>query len=52
MYLFINIIKLFIFMSIVLDKKLITSETVGPGHPDIICDQISDAILDKCLAFD
>ena len=52
MYLFINIIKLIIFMSIVLDKKLITSESVGPGHPDKICDQISDAILDNCLAFD
>lgn len=33
-------------------KKLITSESVGAGHPDKICDQISDAILDACLAMD
>ena len=28
---------------------LFTSESVGEGHPDKICDQISDAILDACL---
>ena len=28
-------------------KKLITSESVTEGHPDKICDQISDAILDS-----
>lgn len=33
-------------------KRLFTSESVGPGHPDKICDQISDAILDACLAQD
>ncbi|ACA33188.1 S-adenosylmethionine synthetase [Ureaplasma parvum serovar 3] len=33
-------------------KKIITSESVGAGHPDKICDQISDAILDECLAQD
>lgn len=33
-------------------KKLITSESVGPGHPDKICDQISDAVLDACLKVD
>ena len=33
-------------------KKLFTSESVGPGHPDKICDQISDAILDACLKHD
>ena len=27
-------------------KKLFTSESVTEGHPDKICDQISDAILD------
>lgn len=32
--------------------KLFTSESVGPGHPDKICDQISDAILDACLRQD
>lgn len=29
-----------------------TSESVSEGHPDKICDQISDAILDACLAQD
>ncbi|AJQ45388.1 S-adenosylmethionine synthase [Ureaplasma diversum] len=33
-------------------EKLITSESVGAGHPDKICDQISDAILDSCLKQD
>ncbi|MEJ3571441.1 methionine adenosyltransferase [Ureaplasma urealyticum] len=33
-------------------KKIITSESVGAGHPDKICDQISDAILDECLSQD
>uniref|UniRef100_A0A1D1Y0K8 S-adenosylmethionine synthase n=1 Tax=Anthurium amnicola TaxID=1678845 RepID=A0A1D1Y0K8_9ARAE len=31
---------------------LFTSESVGEGHPDKICDQISDAILDACLKID
>ncbi|RMZ77437.1 hypothetical protein DV738_g4438, partial [Chaetothyriales sp. CBS 135597] len=31
---------------------LFTSESVGEGHPDKICDQISDAILDACLKED
>ncbi|KAI8388550.1 S-adenosylmethionine synthase [Radiomyces spectabilis] len=34
------------------DIFLFTSESVGEGHPDKICDQISDAILDACLAQD
>lgn len=34
------------------DKFLFTSESVGEGHPDKICDQVSDAILDACLAAD
>ena len=25
------------------------SESVGEGHPDKLCDQVSDAILDACL---
>ena len=29
-----------------------TCESVGAGHPDKICDQISDAVLDACLAQD
>lgn len=31
---------------------LFTSESVGEGHPDKICDQVSDAILDACLRDD
>ena len=33
-------------------KILFTSESVTEGHPDKICDQISDAILDAMLAQD
>ena len=33
-------------------KILFTSESVSEGHPDKLCDQISDAILDACLAQD
>jgi S-adenosylmethionine synthetase len=33
-------------------KKLFTSESVGEGHPDKLCDQVSDAVLDACLADD
>lgn len=35
-----------------MEKKLFTSESVTEGHPDKICDQISDAILDAILAQD
>ncbi|MBD97859.1 MAG: methionine adenosyltransferase [Candidatus Marinamargulisbacteria bacterium] len=31
---------------------LFTSESVSEGHPDKICDQLSDSILDACLAQD
>lgn len=34
------------------DVVLFTSESVGEGHPDKICDQISDAILDAHLKLD
>ncbi|PPE05376.1 methionine adenosyltransferase [Williamsoniiplasma lucivorax] len=33
-------------------KKFFTSEAVSEGHPDKLCDQISDAILDACLTQD
>lgn len=33
-------------------KKLFTSESVTEGHPDKICDQISDAVLDAIIAKD
>ena len=35
-----------------MEKILFTSESVSEGHPDKICDQISDAILDACLSID
>ena len=31
---------------------LFTSESVTEGHPDKLCDQLSDAVLDACLAKD
>jgi len=34
------------------DKYLFTSESVTEGHPDKMCDQISDAVLDACLEQD
>ncbi|MBD9220300.1 MAG: methionine adenosyltransferase, partial [Clostridiales bacterium] len=33
-------------------RKLFTSESVTEGHPDKMCDQISDAILDALLEQD
>ncbi|HAK68704.1 MAG TPA: methionine adenosyltransferase [Treponema sp.] len=33
-------------------RYLFTSESVGEGHPDKLCDQISDGILDECLRQD
>ena len=33
-------------------KRLFTSESVTEGHPDKVCDQISDAILDEILSQD
>ena len=33
-------------------KYYFTSESVSEGHPDKLCDQISDAVLDKCLEKD
>jgi len=34
------------------DRYLFTSESVSEGHPDKVCDQISDAVLDACIADD
>ncbi|MCR5081196.1 MAG: methionine adenosyltransferase [Treponema sp.] len=41
-------------MSTILSNNhyLFTSESVSEGHPDKLCDQISDAILDRCLELD
>ena len=33
-------------------RYFFTSESVGEGHPDKLCDQISDAILDACIRAD
>ena len=35
-----------------MSKMLFTSESVTEGHPDKICDQISDAVLDAIVAQD
>jgi S-adenosylmethionine synthetase len=39
-------------LSVSADRYLFTSESVSMGHPDKVADQISDAILDHCLAAD
>ncbi len=35
-----------------MEKRLFTSESVTEGHPDKVCDAISDAILDACMEQD
>ena len=35
-----------------MEKLIFTSESVTEGHPDKICDQISDAVLDALMAQD
>ncbi len=39
-------------MSKISADHVFTSESVSEGHPDKICDQVSDSILDACLAAD
>jgi S-adenosylmethionine synthetase len=34
------------------DHLYFASESVGEGHPDKMCDQVSDAIVDACLKYD
>src|SRR6202166_5453 len=34
------------------NRYMFTSESVSMGHPDKVADQISDAVLDHCLAAD
>ena len=34
------------------ERRLVTSESVTEGHPDKVCDQISDAILDEIIERD
>ena len=35
-----------------MEKYIFTSESVTEGHPDKICDAVSDAVLDACMAED
>ena len=35
-----------------MNKRLFTSESVTEGHPDKVCDKISDSVLDAILAQD
>ena len=35
-----------------MERRLFTSESVTEGHPDKICDAVSDAVLDACMAAD
>jgi S-adenosylmethionine synthetase len=44
--------ELRIFALKIMKKTLFTSESVTEGHPDKICDKISDAILDELLCKD
>jgi S-adenosylmethionine synthetase len=39
-------------MSKIKTSHVFTSESVGKGHPDKLCDQVSDAILDACIERD
>jgi S-adenosylmethionine synthetase len=39
-------------MSVYPKNMFFTSESVAEGHPDKLCDQISDAVLDECLKID
>ena len=45
-------VKKHLFGVIKMAKKLFTSESVTEGHPDKICDQISDAVLDSIFEMD
>ena len=44
--------RAFSYGGIKMARKLFTSESVTEGHPDKICDIISDSILDECLRLD
>ena len=33
-------------------RRVLVSDSVTEGHPDKLCDQISDAVVDHCLAMD
>lgn len=44
--------KIFLFIILFIMNYIISAESVTAGHPDKLCDQISDAILDAYLALD
>src|SRR5437764_10604291 len=43
---------IFLFLFCMARRYIFSSESVGEGHPDKVCDTISDAVLDACLAQD
>ena len=51
-FLMVAALCIIVFMEEKMEKKLFTSESVTEGHPDKICDQISDAVLDALLEKD
>jgi S-adenosylmethionine synthetase len=51
-FLMVAALRIIVFMEEKMEKKLFTSESVTEGHPDKICDQISDAVLDALLKKD
>ena len=51
-FLMVAALRIIVFMEEKMEKKLFTSESVTEGHPDKICDQISDAVLDALLEKD
>jgi S-adenosylmethionine synthetase len=53
LYGYLRLLPLHFLYFIMAEKTYIfTSESVNEGHPDKICDQVSDAVLDACLAQD
>lgn len=51
-YTILEVIRRLILMALERGRRLFTSESVTEGHPDKICDQISDAVLDAFLEND
>ena len=51
-FLMVAALRIIVFMEEKMEKKVFTSESVTEGHPDKICDQISDAVLDALLEKD
>jgi S-adenosylmethionine synthetase len=51
-YLFLHARQLMSYFTPMKGNFIFSSESVGEGHPDKVCDGISDAVLDACLAQD